>query len=83
MYIDISLAEVIFNDLFVLLSISPGDDEIVLTADKPIEFFKPVRFSNFVKSLDLSFDLFDLFGCVLLGSSNGFFSFLPGFLFFD
>lgn len=73
----------ILHDLLILLSVSARDYQIVLTRYEPVIFLKPVWLSNFVKSFDLSFNLFYLFSCILFCKLDGLICFLSRFLLFN
>ena len=45
-YLQISFRHIALDNQLILLSIPATDNQVIFTADEPIEFFKPVNFSH-------------------------------------
>ena len=76
MEVDISFIELVFNNLLVLLWVSSWYHKIIFWWDKPIVFFKPKWFSDFIKSFGGCFNLLKLLSCIVLSLFDSFISFL-------
>lgn len=81
MHIDVSFPQMVFDYLFILLSVSTRDDKVVLRWDEPIIFLKPEWLSNLVKSSCLRLHLLKLLCSINLRLFDGLISFLLRLLF--